>query len=56
MVGYVTFDYYAAGGSYSRTWNCGYQMTFMNVNGTWKIAGMAIDNELNPNKVTPLQD
>jgi hypothetical protein len=39
-----------------RTWNGGYQMTFLNVGGTWKIAGMAINNELNPNKVTPLQD
>lgn len=56
MVGYVTFDYYASNGEVDRTWNCGYQMTFIKENGTWKIAGMAIDNELNPNKVTPLQD
>ncbi|MBQ9327489.1 MAG: hypothetical protein IJ225_03015 [Solobacterium sp.] len=56
MVGYVTFDYYASNGEVSRTWNGGYQMSFLNVNGTWKIAGMAIDNELNPNKVTPLQN
>ena len=56
MVGYVTFDYYASNGEVERTWNGGYQMTFLNVAGTWKIAGMAINNELNPNKVTPLQD
>ncbi len=56
MVGYVTFDYYASNGEVSRTWNGGYQMTFLNVGGTWKIAGMAVNNELNPNKVTPLQD
>ena len=56
MVGYCTFDYYASNGEVERTWNVGYQMTFLNVGGTWKIAGMAVDNELNPNKVTPLQD
>lgn len=56
MVGFVTFDYYASNGEVSRTWNVGYQMTFLNVGGTWKIAGMAINNEMNPNKVTPLQD
>lgn len=48
MVGYVTFDYYATNGDVERTWYGGYQMTFLNVNGTWKIAGMGIDNELNP--------
>lgn len=56
MVGFVTFDYYASNGEVSRTWNGGYQMTFLNVGGTWKIAGMAINNEMNPNKHTPLQD
>ena len=56
MVGYVTFDYYASNGEVNRTWYGGYQMTFLNVGGTWKIAGMAIDNELNPNKKTPLQN
>jgi hypothetical protein len=49
MVGYVTFDYYAEG-ERSRTWHGGYQMTFMNVNGSWKVAGLGIDNELNPAK------
>ena len=56
MVGFVTFDYYASNGEVSRTWYGGYQMTFLNVGGTWKIAGMAIDNEMNPNKKTPLQN
>ena len=49
-VGYVTFDYYASNGEVSRTWNAGYQVSMMNVNGTWKIAGMGIDSRLNPNK------
>ena len=49
-VGYVTFDYYAANSEVSRTWHAGYQMSLLNVNGTWRIAGMAIDSELNPLK------
>lgn len=50
MVGYVTFDYYARStdGTQERTWHGGYQMTFLQENGQWKIAGMAINNELNP--------
>ncbi|MCR5228819.1 MAG: hypothetical protein K6D03_01690 [Solobacterium sp.] len=48
MVGYVTFDYYATNGDVERTWHGGYQMTFMNFGGVWKIAGMAVCNELNP--------
>ncbi len=56
MVGFVTFDYYASNGEVSRTWYGGYQMSFLNVGGTWKIAGMAIDNEKNPSKHIPLQD
>lgn len=50
MIGYVTFDYYAKStdGTQERTWHGGYQMTFLKENGQWKIAGMAIDNELNP--------
>ena len=49
-VGYVTFDYYAANSEVSRTWHAGYQMSLLKVNGTWRIAGMAIDSELNPLK------
>ncbi len=49
-VGYVTFDYYAANSDVSRTWHVGYQMSLLKVNGSWKIAGMAIDSELNPLK------
>ncbi len=56
MVGFVTFDYYASNGDVERTWYGGFQMSFLEVAGTWKIAGMAIDNEMNPNKVTPLQN
>lgn len=50
MVGYVTFDYYASNGEVERTWHGGYQMTFLKVNDAWKIAGMAIDSELNPER------
>lgn len=50
MVGYVTFDYYAANSEVNRTWNAGYQITFMKVNGDWKIAGFGVDSLLNPNK------
>jgi len=45
----VVFDYYASNVSVERTWNCGYQMTLMNVGGVWKIAGMGIDSSMNPN-------
>ena len=48
MVGYVTFDYYASNGEVSRTWNSGFQVTFMKQGGIWKIAGMAVDSTLNP--------
>lgn len=48
MVGYVTFDYYASNGTVDRTWNAGYQVTFLKESGTWKIACMAVDAELNP--------
>ncbi len=51
VVGHVIFDYYASNGEVSRTWNVGYQMTLINVNGTWQICGMAINNELNPTKL-----
>lgn len=50
VVGYVVFDYYASNGEVDRTWNAGYQVSMLNVNGTWKIAGMGIDSRLNPNK------
>lgn len=50
-VGYFTFDYYATNGEVERTWNAGYQVSLMNVNGSWKIADMGIDSRLNPNKV-----
>lgn len=50
MVGFVTFDYYATNGDVERTWNCGYQMSMIDENGIWKIAGMGIDSTLNPNK------
>ena len=45
----VVFDYYASNGKVERTWNCGYQMSLVKVNGVWKIAGMGIDSTMNPN-------
>lgn len=48
MIANVVFDYYIASGSTSKEYNIGYQISFLNVRGTWKIAGFAIDNEMNP--------
>lgn len=47
-VGYVTFDYYAANSEVNHTWHGGFQITFLKSGGAWKIAGMAVDSELNP--------
>lgn len=44
---YVTMDYYASNGEVDRTWHCGYQVSLISENGTWKIAQMTIDQELN---------
>ena len=52
MVGFVTFDYYASNGEVERTWNCGYQISFIQEYGYWKIAGMGVDTTLNPKKKT----
>lgn len=48
MIANVIFDYYIASGSTSKEYHIGYQISFLNVRGTWKIAGFAIDNEMNP--------
>ncbi|MEF9892683.1 MAG: hypothetical protein RR738_05080 [Anaerorhabdus sp.] len=48
MIGNVIFDYLIASGSTSKEYHIGYQISFLKVNGAWKIAGFAIDNELNP--------
>lgn len=44
MIGNITMDYYIASSSASKTYHIGYQITFLNN----KIAGFAIDNDLNP--------
>lgn len=49
----VIFDYYADNGEVNRTWYIGYQMTMRNVGGEWKVAGISINNELNPRTVDP---
>lgn len=48
MIANVVFDYLIGAGSTTKEYNIGYQMSFLKVNGTWKVAGFAIDNELNP--------
>lgn len=50
LFGTVTFDYYAENADVNRTWNIGYQMSLKKVNGSWKIAQLAVNNDLNPNK------
>ncbi len=49
----VIFDYYADNGEVNRTWYIGYQMTLRNTGGDWKVAGISINNELNPRTVDP---
>lgn len=46
MIGNVTFDYKISANSASKTYHCGYQLTFMNTSGSWKIAGIGIDNTM----------
>lgn len=47
MVGNVVFDYFVAQGTtYERNYHGGFQITFMDKGGSWKIEGFAIDNEL----------
>ncbi len=53
IVAHVVFDYFADNGEVHRTWHIGYQMTFLNTADGWKVAGMEINNELNPNTVIP---
>ena len=52
-VGHVVFDYFADNGEVHRTWHIGYQMTMVNTPQGWKVAGMEINNELNPNQIQP---
>lgn len=44
----VVTDYYMTNGSLERTYYIGYQMSFLKANGSYKIAGFAIDNDMNP--------
>lgn len=45
----VTFDFLVSSGSASKTYHIGYQLSLVNVSGTYQLAGIAIDNTLNPN-------
>lgn len=53
IAAHIVFDYYADNGEVHRTWHCGYQLTFVQTENGWKIAGTAINNELNPATVLP---
>ena len=44
----VIWNYYISNGSLEREYHGAYQMSFLKVNGAYKLAGFAIDNELNP--------
>ena len=43
----LPLDYYATNGEVERTWYCGYQVSLINLDGSWKIAQMTVDQELN---------
>jgi hypothetical protein len=49
----VVFDYEAknTAENLDHTWHIGYQLTFVNRGGSWKICGTEIANELNPDKL-----
>ena len=49
----MVFDYFADNGEVHRTWHIGYQMTMVNTPQGWKVGGMEINNELNPNQIQP---
>lgn len=53
IVAEVIFDYYAENEEVSRTWYIGYQMTFLEVDGEWKVLDIEINNELNPRQIQP---
>lgn len=53
VVAHVVFDYFADDGEVSRTWHCGYQLTFVEMDGQWLVAGTEICSELNPNQEAP---
>ncbi|MBR2825538.1 MAG: hypothetical protein IKE51_04675 [Solobacterium sp.] len=53
IVAEVVFDYYAENEEVSRTWYIGYQMTFLEVDGEWKVLDIEINNELNPRQIQP---
>ncbi len=46
VLGNISFDYTISASSASRTYHCGYQLTLLQVGSSWKIAGIAIDNEM----------
>ncbi len=48
VIGYTSFDFYAANSEVSRTWNAGYQMSIVKENGKWKIGAMGVCSGLNP--------
>ena len=48
IVSHIYFDYFADNGEVNRTWHCGYQLTFRNIGGVWKVCGTELCSLLNP--------
>ena len=44
----IAFDYFADNGEVSRTWHCGYQLTFRKSGEDWLVCGTEICSLLNP--------
>ena len=48
IVAQIAFDYFADNGEVSRTWHCGYQLTFRKVGDEYLVCGTEISSLLNP--------
>ena len=48
IVAHISFDYFADNGEVSRTWHCGYQLTFRKSGDKYLVCGTEISSLLNP--------
>ncbi|MBR2769735.1 MAG: hypothetical protein IKE16_09065 [Solobacterium sp.] len=48
IVSHIYFDYFADNGEVNRTWHVGYQLTFRNIGGEWKVCGTELCSLINP--------
>ena len=48
IVAHIAFDYFADNGEVSRTWHCGYQLTFRKAGDEYLVCGTEISSLLNP--------